>query len=64
MNLYEYTIAWTKIKHMMETTTDTIYSPDGTADKVAIYTIKWNYRTWHWTDEAEAWKFANYWGLL
>lgn len=48
----------------METITDTIYSPDGNALKIAIYTIQWNHHRWTFTDEAEAWKFANYWGLL
>jgi hypothetical protein len=51
MNLYKYTIAWTKIKHMME-------------PKIPIYTVQWNHHKWTFTDEAEAWKFANYWGLL
>jgi len=51
MNLYEYTIAWAKIKHMID-------------PKIPIYTVQWNYRTWTFTDEKEAWLFAHYWKLL
>jgi hypothetical protein len=28
------------------------------------YTIQWNHHTWTFTDEKEAWLFADYWKLI
>lgn len=32
--------------------------------QIPIHTVQWNHHTWCFTDENEAWKFADYWGLL
>lgn len=31
---------------------------------VPIYVVTWNDHDWVFTNDAEAWAFANYWGLL
>lgn len=48
---YQINLAWMKIYAMID-------------PKIPIYTVRWNHHTWTFTDEKEAWLFANYWGLL
>lgn len=46
---YEYNLAWAKLMTLIDQNT---------------IRVQWNHHTWCFTDENEAWKFADYWGLL